>query len=319
MKPYATLLAIFLGSAAGVGGAFVLVYDAVEDAGEVSAQSAAPDPRLDEVGQLREEDSALAGRVAMLERAAREPAVVTRADVPGAVTPGVSADEILAKAREVAREEARTLVEEAAKQAGALADPAARRSALIQQMIGDLSAPDENARRDAIRNLRLIKAVEAKQSVQALLADPSDSVRIQAAAYFEDIWDPAALEPLARMMNDKNPVVGELALDALGASGDERAIKELENYYLRGANMLLVYEAGKALEENNRKDLIPPGVPRIRETLRDPVAEQRRFAVRCLRRWGSTEDIPLVRALTEDPDLSVRREVQQALRDWGAE
>jgi HEAT repeat protein len=302
-----------------VGGAFVLVYEAVEDAGEVAAQNAAPDPRLAEIGQLRDENSALAGRLALLEKAARVPTVVTPAAPSDTPAPGASADEILARAREAAREEARTLVEEAAKQAGALADPAARRSALIQQFTGDLSAADENTRRDAVRNLRMLKAVEARQSVLALLADPADNVRIQAAAYFEEIWDAAALEPLAKMMNDKNPVVGELALDALNNSGDERAIKELENYYLRGGNMLLVHEAGKALEENNRKDLIPPGVPRFRDTLRDAVAEQRRFAIRSLRRWGTTDDIPLVRALKEDPDLNVRREVQQALPDWGTE
>jgi HEAT repeat protein len=226
-------------------------------------------------------------------------------------------DDLLARAREAAREEARAMIEQAAKEAG-LADPAARKATLIQQLMTALGAPDENSRRDAARNLRMLKAVEAKQKVLALLEDPVAAVRQQAALYFEDIWDPAALPALVKVMNGEDPIGGEYALDALNNSGDERAIKELENYYLRGANMLLVYEAGKALEENNRKDLIPPGVPRFRDTLRDSVADQRRFAVRCLRRWGSTADIPLVKALSEDPDLNVRREVQQALRDWGA-
>jgi HEAT repeat protein len=320
VKPAVILLVVFLGSVVGAGGAYVLGEVVLDDADEVAAHTIVELPR-GEIELLREENVALARRVGELESQG------SSSKAPQRPIRDVLVDEefrlnLLEQARSAAREEATAAATELVSKAAAdssLANPENSRAALIGQMLNQLTAEEEGLRRDAIRNLRLLRAVEARKQVLGALSDSSQAVKLQAAAYFEVIWDPEALQPLVKLMNEQDPIVGEMALDALNESHDEQAVKELENYYMRGPNMLLVYEAGKALEENNRKDLIPPGVPRIRATLSDADAHQRRYAVICLRRWGSKEDIPAVEALKQDPDLQVRQAVQWALRDWGVE
>jgi HEAT repeat protein len=163
-------------------------------------------------------------------------------------------------------------------------------------------------------------AAEASTEVLAALADESAIVREEAAAYFEYLWDPAALEPLAELMYEENLSVAEQALDALCKSGEEEAIAELQDYYRKGPVLEMAFEAGKALEENKRTSAVPDGVQRFRDALSSTDPGERRIAVAGLRRWSDVStDEGRVRALAADADERVRAEAQKTLTAWGLE
>ena len=191
------------------------------------------------------------------------------------------------------------------------------REGMLKRLQGELKSPDAAVRRKAIRGLRRIKGQEANAQIVAALKDADRAVRYEAARYFEDAWDDAALAPLTELLNAEDAEVGEQALDALNESNNEQALQELENYYLRGPNDELAYEAGKALKENDRAAVIPRGLQRFRDGTRSDSPNTRKIAVKGLRKFGTVADESLVRGLAEDPDPGVRKEVRKALKAWG--
>jgi hypothetical protein len=229
--------------------------------------------------------------------------------------PAMTREELL----EAARSAARDVATEIARLESADAAAALDRKAALAQAIDQVRAPHEDTRRNGIRRLRRMFASEASAEVIPSLADESALVRMEAATYFEYLWDPAAIEPLVKLMYGEDNSIAEQALDALCKSGQEEAIAKLQEYYLTGPILELAFEAGKALEEN-RWAVVPEGVQRFRDALSSAEPDERRLGLAGVGRWGDVAtDESRVRALTLDADQRVRAEAQRALTAWGLE
>lgn len=230
--------------------------------------------------------------------------------------PAMTREDLLEAARRAARDVATKIT----RLESADADAALQREVALTRAIDQVRAPHEDTRRNGIRRLRRMFASDASAEVIPALADESAQVRMEAATYFEYLWDPAALEPLAELMYGEDASIAEQALDALCKSGEEEAIAKLQEYYLTGPTLELAFEAGKALEENRRSAAVPEGVQRFRDALSSTEPDERRLGLAGVRRWGNVAtDQWRVRALTSDTDERVRAEAQRALVAWGLE
>ncbi len=288
-----------------VGAGTVLLVDKVQVAGPVGREG--------DLDRLTSENHDLRARLSALEEQAG--AAKHASPEGGASLPAQIERDLLDKARTAAREEAaRFAVGEPTRIAAE-----EKRSAAIAELLELVWAPHEDTRQNGIRRLSRMGASEASGEVLEALADESALVRTEAAAFFEDIWSPAALEPLVGLMNGEHDGVAEQALDALCKSGDERALLELEAYYLRGPVLGIAYEAGKALEENHRPAVLAGGAARFRAALGSAEPSARRIGLSGLRHWGSAADAGLVRPLESDEDEGVRTEAVKTLEAWGLE
>ena len=317
MKFFAIALAALFGSLVGAG-----VVNFVRPAETGTTQSVSPPP-LDGCGadpaRLESENEALRKRLDSVERALNERLVAKEGtEQPQAVDLAALRAELLKEVKEQARIEAKAAAENAAAQpaSGPIGEPLDR-DALIANAYAELTSPEASARRAAIRTLRKLKVADAGGQLIAALSDADLKVQGEASKFFEEYWNEAALEPLVKVLNGPDPRVGELALDALCKSGSEQAQQELENYYATGTDLELAYEAGKALEENDRHTMLPTGAQRFRDALQSTDPNKRELGVRGLRRWGSAADESLLRALENDPHPGVREEARAALKAWG--
>ena len=234
----------------------------------------------------------------------------------GSIAPAMTREELLEAARSAARE----VATEIARLESADASAALDRKAALARAIDQVHAPHEDTRRNGIRRLRRMFASEASAEVIPSLTDESALVRMEAATYFEYLWDPAAIEPLVKLMYGEDNSIAEQALDALCKSGQEEAIAKLQEYYLTGPALELAFEAGKALEENRRAMAVPEGVQRFRDALSSAKPDERRLGLAGVGRWGDVAtDEGRVRALTTDADERVRAQAQRALVALGLE
>jgi HEAT repeat protein len=269
--------------------------------------------QAEEARVLRAELLDLRDRIERLEAQGSSTSPIRGADV---TAPAITREELL----EAARNAARDVATEIARLESADADAALERDTALARAIDQVRAPHSDTRRNGIRRLRRMFASEASSEVVAALADESVLVRMEAATYFEYLWDPAALEPLARLMYGEDESIAEQALDALCKSGEEEAIAKLHDYYMNGPALELALEAGKALEENRRTAALPEGARRFRDALSSAEPDQRRLGLAGVGRWGNVAtDESRVRALTADADERVRAEAQKTLVAWGLE
>ncbi len=303
MKYVALFLSAVVGGLVGAGSIYV------------GLSSGVPGQRADEVARVRGELEELRARMDELETLAGDASASLIAAEKVSV-PLTLKEELLEAARSAARDVATTV----AGVGSTRTDSETERNTALSRGLVQLRAPHEDTRRNGIRHLRRMFAAEASSQVLLALADESALVRKEAAAYFEYLWDPAALEPLVEMMYEDNLSVAEHALDALWKSGEEEAIAELQDYYLTGPVLEMAYEAGKALEENSRTSTVPDGVQRFRDAVSATNPGERRLGVAGIGRWGTAStDEWRVRALAADADERVRTEVQHTLAGWGLE
>lgn len=303
MRTLAVVLAAALGGLAGAAAMHSLFGTSSHDL----------DPRAREIAVLHRELRELRKRIDDLE--AREASAKPAIDGDGGI-PGATIEEMLEAARTAAREAAA----EVAQLDSADSDGALERESALARAVDQVHAPHEDTRRNGIRRLRRMFASEASAEVIPALADESAAVRMEAATYFEYLWDPGALAPLVDLLYGEDEAIAEQALDALCKSGQDEAIAKLEEYYLTGPGLELAFEAGKALEENRRVASVPGGVQRFRDALSSTDPADRRLGLAGVGRWGdAATDEWRVRALAADSDERVRAEAQRTLAAWSVE
>jgi len=302
MKYSAIFLVALLGGLAGAG-ATAMYFGTGSRAMRVHTE---------EVAGLRAELLTLGHRIEAVETRQRSTSAASDED---STVPTTIPEELLEAARSAARDVATNLSQQ---RESSDTDATLERKTALARAIDQVRAPHEDTRRNGIRRLRRMFASEASAEVIPALADGSALVRMEAATYFEYLWDPAALQPLVNLMYGQDESIAEQALDALCKSGQEEAIAKLQEYYLAGPALKLALEAGKALEENHSTAAVPEGVQRFRDALKSAKPDERRLGLAGVGRWGdAATDEWRVRELAADADGSVRAEAQRTLVAWG--
>ncbi|MDC1142222.1 HEAT repeat domain-containing protein [Planctomycetota bacterium] len=324
MRYVAIFVAAVVGGLIGAAGLFFI---SEHDGGGVST----PAPRAaqgidhsEDISSLEDANADLRKRIGNLEgelatRPETRPSkasVSTEGKDPEAIDVEALKKELLDAARDEAVRVAKKTSDEI-NAANALNDEK-QRKVFVSALKEQLKSTDANTRREAVRKLRHLRERAVSGEMQTALSDENAGVRREAAEYFEDVWDKAALPKLTdMMMNDENLKVQEHALDALNESGDEDAIRALTDAYLNAKAIETAYEAGKALAENKRTEDLPKGLQRFRDALSHSEPSIREYGVAGLRRWGTSADEPYVRPLLSDENADVQDEARRALRKWG--
>ena len=162
-------------------------------------------------------------------------------------------------------------------------------SASVPFLIERLNAPDpESGRLHALWALDAIGGVDARRAIASTLTDPSPRVRLQAARSVGIRRDQAALEPLLRLLIDRDAAVRREAAIAAGRLGDVAAGPAL--YAALGdADTFVAWSIREAIRRLNAWD---------KQALVEALLDERRVES-ALRLTDEAWDVTVVLALTE--------------------
>ena len=208
----------------------------------------------------------------------------------------------------------------------------------------ELLDTDPQVRTDAALRLGNAKAVEAVDSLIAVLDDRDEVVRVTVIQALASIGDIKAVPPVAEMIDDPLRTVRQAAMLALGEFGDPRGLVALEKMLYDGdENMRLIacrnigrIEGQEALDlligtalrdeyEWVRQHAIKEvkfrrareAIPKIESALVGEADRVRAHATKALGKLGDRSSVPvLVRAL-DDPYFRVRSLAAHALYEIG--
>lgn len=170
---------------------------------------------------------------------------------------------------------------------------------------------DSVARADAIRDVGLAKMTLASGELIKALADPTPSVRRQAARSLARLPDPDSATALTAFVNENRDLVEEETLEALGILGDQKAVPVITSY-LNDPRSTLRRQAAKSLGWLGSADAAEPLQNAASDTS-DP--ELRRAAIQALRYLGARDASVVIGKALHDPYPSVRAAAAEAIAE----
>lgn len=167
--------------------------------------------------------------------------------------------------------------------------------------------PEPREREEALRELVRARMRFAERELISLLNDPSPNVRRLAAQGLREVGGPSALDALLEFARTHTDLVEEELLEAIAATGDERAVPLLSELMLHKA-FPLRSACAKALGDLR----CATGLPALMLASKDEDDELRYYALRALGEIGNRECAPAVLDALDDRSPSVRLAAAQA-------
>lgn len=172
----------------------------------------------------------------------------------------------------------------------------------VDSLLAVLDDSDEGVRVAVLRSLGDIGDRRAVPAVIARSGDPLQTVRVAACQSLGRLQDPKGIPTLTQMLNDADGLVRFSAARALGKIGTPEAVDVLVNLALQDENERTRELVVKVIGERETKSAIP----RLESALRAESDAVRANAAQVLGRIADASSVPvLIRAL-DDPYEKVR-------------
>ncbi|MFC1822298.1 HEAT repeat domain-containing protein [Thermodesulfobacteriota bacterium] len=178
----------------------------------------------------------------------------------------------------------------------------------VPQLISMFNNANPTIKKNVLKILGKIGGQQAKKLIISALNDESWDVCHSAVQCMREMKDPDCIDPLIEKLEEKDPRIMKLTMDALGAIGDKRVAHPMINL-LKDKDLMIRQKATEHLIEIGGAEIVEP----IMNLMRDEDVNVRRCAVEVLNNLKDprTSD-ELIRAI-KDADWWVRQIATESL------